>query len=128
LPITIHTDEFSYVAIPIADRSNKMIHSTYPTNNKEVISQRNHCRNENLKDADENLWKVYGLVKGGYIIRNNLYALEALRCIAKKIKGENNGTWLNFGYNVPSALCRLNIMRCYIYPMKFFMKKLNCNR
>ncbi len=96
-------DEYSWV-YEVADKSgNKKIHSTY-LNNKANLTKAQIEEIESLKDADENLWKVYGLGLRG-TSSETIYT-HWKQCDAMPNKGEQ---WYgqDFGYNVPSALVKV---------------------
>jgi phage terminase large subunit len=104
-------DEYSYV-YEIADKpGNKKIHSTYQNNlgnlTKEIIEEI-----ESLKDADANLWKVYGLGLRGT-------SSETIYTHWKQIdhfpQCEQVFYGLDFGYNNPSALVRCGILDGRLY-------------
>ncbi len=96
-------DEYSWV-YEVADKStNKKIHSVY-LNNKSNLAKEQIEEIESLKDADENLWKVYGLGLRG-TSSETIYT-HWKQCDAMPNKGEQ---WYgqDFGYNVPSALVKV---------------------
>lgn len=104
-------DEYSFV-YPIADKEgNKRIHSTYKNNlgnlTPEIVAEI-----ESLKDADENLWKVYGLGLRG-TSSETIYTHWKI-CDSLPNKGEQ---WYgqDFGYNVPSALVKVEFYEGRIY-------------
>jgi phage terminase large subunit len=103
-------DETSWV-YEVADRpGNILIHSTYKDNPflpKEQVDEI-----ENLKDADENLWKVFGLGLRGAssdLIYTHWKTAERLPMRGEVFMG------LDFGYNVPSALVRIELFEDRIY-------------
>ncbi len=103
-------DEYSYV-YKIADKEgNKKIHSTY-LNNKGNLSKAQIEEIESLKDADENLWKVYGLGLRGT-------SSETIYTHWKQGNMPGKGeVWYgqDFGYNVQSALVKIELYEGAIY-------------
>jgi phage terminase large subunit len=98
-------DEYSWV-YEVADKpGNKKIHSTY-LNNKGNLSKQQIEEIESLKDADDNLWKVYGLGLRG-TSSETIYT-HWKQCDNLPNKGEQ---WYgqDFGYNVPSALVKVEL-------------------
>lgn len=104
-------DEFSWV-YEVADApKNKIIHSTYRNNlgnlSKEIIAEI-----ESLKDADENLWNIYGLGlrgKSTETIYTHWKQCDDLPLKGEVIYGQD------FGYNVPSALVRIEFYEGAVY-------------
>lgn len=92
-------DEMSWV-YDVADApGNIMIHSTYLNN--PFLSKEQRDEIESLKEADENLWKVFGLGLRGAsseIIYTHWKQCEEIPEGAERVYG------LDFGYNVPTAL------------------------
>jgi phage terminase large subunit len=117
-------DEYSFV-YQIADKEgNKKIHSTYKNNlgnlTPEIIAEI-----ESLKDADENLWKVYGLGLRGTSsesIYTHWQTIEQFPQCEQVFYG------LDFGYNNPSALvkCGVRDKKMYVEEM-FYETKLTTN-
>lgn len=104
-------DEFSYV-YEIADKpGNKLIISTY-LNNRANLTKEQIEEIESLKDADENLWNVYGLGLRGTsseTIYTHWKQCDYMPGKGMKLKGQD------FGYNVQSALVDIEIYEGAIY-------------
>jgi phage terminase large subunit len=103
-------EETSWV-YDVADyKGNILIHSTYKDNPflpKEQVEEI-----ERLKDADENLWNIFGLGLRGAaseIIYTHWKTVHELPMRGEVFMG------LDFGYNVPSALVRLELFEDSIY-------------
>lgn len=95
-------DEYSYV-YNIADKDgNKRIHSTY-LNNKGNLSKWQIEEIESLKDADENLWKVYGLGLRG-TSSETIYTHWKMCDHFPEVNDWCYG--LDFGFNHPNALIK----------------------
>ncbi len=96
-------DEYSYV-YELADKAgNKKIHSTY-LNNLAFLTKEQVNEIESLKDADENLWKVYGLGLRG-TSQETIYThwkicREFPQC-------DEIAFGLDFGYNHPNVLTKV---------------------
>jgi phage terminase large subunit len=95
-------DEFSWV-YTVADKpGNKIIHSTW-RNNKKFLTQAQIDEILGLQEADENLWKVYGLGLRGT-------STETIYTHWKQVDHfpQCNDVFygLDFGYNHPSALVK----------------------
>ncbi len=104
-------DEYSWV-YEVADKpGNKKIHSTY-LNNKNNLTKAQIEEIESLKDADENLWKVYGLGLRG-TSSETIYT-HWKQCDAMPGKGEQFAG-LDFGYNVPTALIDIEYYEKAVY-------------
>ncbi len=104
-------DEYSYVYKLADDPRNKKIHSTY-LNNKGNLTQAQIDEIESLKDADENLWKVYGLGLRGTsseTIYTHWKIVEELPGRGERFYGQD------FGYNVASALIDIEYYEGGIY-------------
>ncbi len=104
-------DEYSWV-YEVADKpGNKKIHSTY-LNNKNNLTKAQIEEIESLKDADENLWKVYGLGLRG--TSSELIYTHWKICDELPNRGEQ---WYgqDFGYNVASALVKIEFYEGAIY-------------
>jgi phage terminase large subunit len=103
-------DEASWVYDVADAEGNLMIHSTYQNNpflGKEQIHEI-----ESLKDADENLWNVFGLGlrgKSSEIIYTHWKTVKELPGRGERFFGQD------FGYNVPSALVDIEIYEGGIY-------------
>lgn len=103
-------DESSWVYDVADAEGNLMIHSTYLNNpflGKEQIQEI-----ESLKDADENLWNVFGLGlrgKSSEIIYTHWKTCKELPGRGERFFGQD------FGYNVPSALVDIEIYEGAIY-------------
>jgi len=93
-------DESSWV-YDVADRDgNLLIHSTYKDNPflpKEQVDEI-----ESLKDADENLWKVFGLG-----LRGASQEIIYTHWKQAEFKGDEVVYGVDFGYNVPSAVVKI---------------------
>jgi phage terminase large subunit len=94
-------DEASWV-YDVADKEgNKLIHSTYKNN--PFLPKEQVAEIESLKDADENLWKVFGLGERGKsteIIYTH-WKLSQFPDDCEVCYG------LDFGYSVPTALVKI---------------------
>jgi phage terminase large subunit len=104
-------DEYSYVYNLIDLDGSRFIHSTYKNNKgnltKEIIDEI-----ESLQYADENLWKVYGLGLRGTsseTIYTHWKTVKALPGKGETFYGQD------FGYNVPSALVKVEIYEGGVY-------------
>jgi phage terminase large subunit len=104
-------DEYSWV-YGVADKpGNKKIHSTY-LNNRGNLSKWQIEDIENLKDIDDNLWKVYGLGLRGTsseTIYTNWKQIDHFPECEQVFYG------LDFGYNNPSALVKVGIREKKLY-------------
>lgn len=104
-------DEFSWV-YEVADApGNKIIHSTYRNNlgnlTKEIVAEI-----ESLKDADENLWNIYGLGirgKSTETVYTHWRYCDSLPMRGEIVYGQD------FGYNVASALVRIEFFDGALY-------------
>jgi phage terminase large subunit len=107
-------DEFNYV-YTIADKpGNKLIVSNY-TNNLVNLPKEQVDEIESLKDADENLWKVFGLGLRG-TSSETIYT-HWKPC--KELPGKGEVFYgQDFGYNVQSAL-----VRCEQYEGKIYCEE-----
>lgn len=96
-------------------KPNLLVHSTYQNNrsnlSKEIISQI-----EMLKEADQNLWNVFGLGLRGK--STELIYTHWKTCNGLPLKGEIF-MGCDFGYNVPSAL-----VLCEFYEGAIYVKEL----
>jgi phage terminase large subunit len=103
-------EEMSWV-YDVADATgNIMIHSTYLNN--PFLSKEQKAEIESLKDADENLWKVFGLGLRGAsseIIYTHWKIVDELPGKGEVVKGQD------FGYNVPSALVDVEFYEGGVY-------------
>lgn len=104
-------DEFSWVYEEADKAGNKIIHSTY-LNNLGNLTPEIIAEIESLKDADENLWNVYGLGLRGKSTET-IYT-HWKQCDKLPLKGEVF-YGQDFGYNVPSALVRIELFEGAIY-------------
>lgn len=104
-------DEYSWV-YEVADRAgNKLIISTYQ-NNLANLTKEQVAEIEGLKDADENLWKVFGLGLRGTsseTIYTHWKYCDELPMRGEIVYGQD------FGYNVPSALLRIEFYEGAVY-------------
>lgn len=104
-------DEFSYV-YDVADRpGNKLIISTY-LNNKVNLAKAQIEEIEALKEADENAWRVFGLGLRG-TSTETIYT-HWKTCGHLPGRGETF-YGQDFGYNVPSALVKVELFEGAIY-------------
>lgn len=104
-------DEMSWVYDEADAKGNTLIHSTYQNNrsnlSKEIIEEI-----ERLKDADQNLWNVFGLGlrgKSTELIYNHWKLCDELPNKGERFFGQD------FGYNVPSALIDIELYEGAIY-------------
>lgn len=104
-------DEYSWV-YDVADKTgNKLIISTY-LNNLANLTKEQIAEIEGLKDADENLWRVFGLGLRGTSsesIYTHWKMCDELPMRGEIIYGQD------FGYNVPSALLRIEFFEGAVY-------------
>lgn len=104
-------DEYSYV-YEIADKpENKLIVSNY-RNNRANLGKEQIAEIESLKDADENLWKVFGLGLRGTsseTIYTHWKIVDEMPNKGEKVYGQD------FGYNVPSALIDIEFYEGGLY-------------
>lgn len=108
-------DEYSWVYEVSDSAKNKLIISNY-RNNKSNLTKEQIDEIESLKDADENMWKVFGLGLRGSSTET-IYTHWKL-CRGLPMKGDIF-YGQDFGYNVASALCAVEI-----YEGKAFVKQL----
>ena len=104
-------DEYSWVYPVVDDPKNKLIISTY-LNNKGNISREQIEEIESLKDADENLWKVYGLGMRGTsseTIYTHYKIIDHFPPVDDIVYG------LDFGYNHPNALVKIGFKENAVY-------------
>lgn len=95
-------------------KPNLMIHSTYKDNPFLPVDQKHEI--EKLKDADENLWNIFGLGlrgKSSEIIYTHWKTVQDLPLKGELFMG------CDFGYNVPSAL-----VLCELYEGAIYVKEL----
>lgn len=104
-------DEFSYVYDLCIGPEAKFIHSTY-RNNLANLEKAQIEEIERLKDADENLWKVFGLGLRG-TSSETIYTHWRIKK-RLPLRGELFAG-LDFGFNVPSALILGEIWEGAIY-------------
>jgi len=103
-------DEQSWVYEVADDTKNLLIHSTYKDNpflTKEQIQEI-----EGLQDADENLWKVFGLGLRGTsseTIYTHYKIIDEMPGRGDQCMGQD------FGYNVPSALVDIEFYEGAVY-------------
>lgn len=108
-------DDFSWV-YDVSDRpENKLIISTY-LNNLSNLTREQIAEIESLKDADQNLWKVFGLGLRGHS-SETIYT-HWKQCYDLPGKGEVF-FGQDFGYNVQSAL-----VQCEYYEGSIYAKQL----
>lgn len=103
-------DETSWVYDVGDAEGNILIHSTYKDN--PFLSKEQREEIESLQHADENLWKVFGLGLRGTsseTIYTHWKQVDEMPNRGEKIYGQD------FGYNVPSALCDIEIYEGGIY-------------
>lgn len=104
-------DEYNYV-YEVADKpGNKLIISNY-RNNRANLSREQILEIEALKDADENLWKVFGLGLRGTsseTIYTHWKIVDEMPNKGEKICGQD------FGYNVASALLDIEFYEGGVY-------------
>lgn len=104
-------DEYSWV-YEVADKTgNKLIISTYQ-NNRANLTKEQIEEIEGLKDADENLWKVFGLGQRGTSsesIYTHWKPCDELPMRGEIVYGQD------FGYNVASALLRIEFFEGAVY-------------
>jgi phage terminase large subunit len=104
-------DEYSYVYDIADEPGNKLIHSTYK-DNLANLTKGQIDEIENLKDADENLWKVFGLGLRGTsteTIYTHWKPVDHMPECDEFVYG------LDFGYNNPSALVKVGIKDGRLY-------------
>lgn len=99
-------DEFSYVYKLADDPKNKKIHSTY-LNNRHFLTKEQIDEIEGLKDADENLWKVYGLGQRG-TSTETIYTHWKICDNFPQCDQVAYG--LDFGFNHPNVLTKVGIL------------------
>ena len=104
-------DEYSWV-YEVADKAgNKLIISTYQ-NNRANLTKEQIAEIEALKDADENLWRVFGLGQRGTsseTIYTHWKPCDELPIRGEIVYGQD------FGYNVASALLRIEFFEGAVY-------------
>lgn len=96
-------DEFSWVYDVSDDPKNLLIHSTYK-NNLANLTPEQIADIESLKDADENLWKVYGLGLRG-TSSETIYTHWKITDHFPEVNDWCYG--LDFGFNHPNALIKV---------------------
>jgi len=104
-------DLFNWVYEVSDDKRTKLIISNY-THNLANISKEQREEIESLKDADFNLWQVYGLGLRGTsseTIYTHWKIIETLPDLPQYCYG------LDFGYNNPSALVKIGIKDNAVY-------------
>lgn len=104
-------DVYSWVYDEADKEGNKRIHSTY-RNNLGNLSKAIVHQIESLKDADENLWKVYGL--GLRSTSSETIYTHWKTCKEMPNRGERF-FGQDFGFNVPSALVDIEYHEGAIY-------------
>jgi phage terminase large subunit len=117
-------DEYNYVYEEIDKPNTKFIHSTY-LNNLGNLNPEQVAEIEALKDADENLWKVYGLGLRGTsseTIYTHWKLIDHFPVCEEVFYG------LDFGYNNPSALVKVGLAEGKLYAEQIFYEtKLTTN-
>lgn len=104
-------DEFSWVYTEADKLGNKIVHSTY-LNNRGNLTREIIEEIESLKDADENLWNVYGLGLRGKSVETIYTHWKT----CKNLPGRGERFFgQDFGFNVPSALVDIEIYEGAIY-------------
>lgn len=104
-------DEFSYVYKLADDPKNKKIHSTY-LNNLNFLTTAQIDEIESLKDADENLWKVFGLGLRGTsteTIYTHWKEVDHFPECDQVVYG------LDFGFNHPNVLIKCGMRDDVLY-------------
>lgn len=103
-------DEESWVYQVADDPKNKFIHSTYKDN--PFLSAEQVGEIESLKDADENLWKVFGLGLRG----SSSETIYTHWKTCRELPGRGELFYgQDFGYNVASALVAIEVFEGAIY-------------
>ena len=104
-------DEYSYVYQLVDDPKNKKIHSTY-LNNMQFLTKEQVNEIESLKDADQNLWKVFGLGLRG-TSTETIYT-HWKTCNSFPVC---DMVWygLDFGFNHPNVLVKVGELDGCIY-------------
>jgi len=105
-------DEYSWVYDVSDAQGNKLIHSTYK-NNLSNLTKSQIDEIESLQNADENLWKVYGLGLRGTsseTIYTHWKQIESFPQCSDICFG------LDFGFNHPTALVKVGFLdgACYV--------------
>lgn len=104
-------DEFSYVYRLADDPKNKKIHSTY-LNNRHFLTAAQIDEIESLKDADDNLWKVFGLGLRGT-------SSETIYTHWKECDNfpqcDQVAYGLDFGFNHPNVLVKVGMLDDKLY-------------
>lgn len=104
-------DEFSYVYKLADSPNNKKIHSTY-LNNLNFLPKFQIDEIESLKDADDNLWKVYGLGLRGTsseTIYTHWKEIDHFPECDQVVYG------LDFGFNHPNVLLKIGLLDDNLY-------------
>lgn len=105
------SDEFCYVYNLADDPKNKRIHSTYQ-NNIDFITKEQIDEIESLKDADDNLWKVFGLGLRGTsteTIYTHWKEVDHFPQCDQVVYG------LDFGFNHPNVLTKVGLLDDTVY-------------
>lgn len=103
-------EESSFAYDVADDPGNILIHSTYLNN--PFLSKEQKAEIESLKDADEQLWKVFGLGLRGSsseIIYTHFKIIDELPNKGEHVYGQD------FGFNVPSALLDIEFYEGGVY-------------
>jgi phage terminase large subunit len=103
-------DEESWVYQVADDPKNKFIHSTYKDN--PFLSPEQVGEIESLKDADQNLWKVFGLGLRG----SSSETIYTHWKTCREMPGRGELFYgLDFGYNVQTALVAIEVFEGAVY-------------
>lgn len=104
-------DEYSWVYDVVDKPGNLLIHSTYK-NNLANLTKEQIAEIEELKDADENLWKVYGLGLRGTssdTIYTHWKQCDQFPQCERVVYG------LDFGYTHPASLVKCGLLDGKVY-------------
>jgi len=105
------SDEYSWCYSVADDPKNILIHSTY-LNNLENIPKEQITEIESLREADENLWKVFGLGLRG-TSSETIYT--HWKEIAEFPQCDDICFGLDFGFNHPTALVKVGFLDGKVY-------------
>ncbi len=113
-------EEFSFVYDLLLKDKTKYIHSTYK-NNRGNLTPEQIEEIEYLQQADQNLWRVYGLGLRG-TSKATIYTHWKT---FDRIEGGDEAYGLDFGYNVPTSLAKCNFKdNCFFSELKLYETKL----